>query len=83
MCAHMLDQSVCNMACGYETSHNAIKTWLYKTITSPITKTSEQNIQLKIYNVSNAFLIKPSSIFQSLLHVDNLNIRYLNKKIQH
>jgi len=24
------------MAFGYETSHNAIKTWLHKTITSPI-----------------------------------------------
>jgi len=38
-------------------------------------KRSGHNIQLKICNVCNAFLIKQSSI---LFHVDNLNIHYWN-----
>lgn len=47
---------------------------LQETITSPISKTSEQNTQLKIYNVYNAILIKQSS------NVDNLDSHYLKKK---
>jgi len=37
---HSIDPSVCLVACRYETSHNTMKIWLYKTITSHISETS-------------------------------------------
>lgn len=37
---HSIDPWVCHMACGYETSHNTMKTWLYKTVTSNISEPS-------------------------------------------
>jgi len=62
---HSINLSVCQMACGNQTSHNAIKT-----ITSLVSKWVTK-YTIKIHNVYNAFLIELSSTFS---HVDNLNI---------
>jgi len=54
--------SISRMAYGYETRHKA-KTSLYRR--KSCIKTSGHNIQLKIYNICNALVIKQSSVFIS------------------
>jgi len=44
---HSIDPSVCHMTCRYETSYNTVKTWLYKTVTSPLSETCRQKYDYK------------------------------------
>jgi hypothetical protein len=60
---HTIDPPFHNMAFGYETGHNTIKSQLCKTTTNHISETNRQNAQLIKYNVYNSFLIEQSSTY--------------------